>query len=203
VPIEFNDLNRAPPVILNVFDTDEDLLDSTDDFIGRATIFLNKVDVLSNDDTIPYPRWYPVKKDITEPYDEKTGAKVLCSFSITESDFVFKVPSENLELNNPFEYAPGVLYPMPNLMKRTFKCDIMVLGLRNLLSSGLLPIRKAYVKFGVKSLLPPEQSKAIDDIQTLPSDGGPNPNINTTLQFEVVIPSDPTFCPMMTCDVYD
>jgi hypothetical protein len=30
----------APPIILNIWDKDDELLDSTDDFIGRAVIFL-------------------------------------------------------------------------------------------------------------------------------------------------------------------
>ena len=64
----FNDLDRAPPVILNVFDTDEGLLDSTDDYIGRAVIFLNKVE-LSLNETIPYPVKYPVKRDINDSHD--------------------------------------------------------------------------------------------------------------------------------------
>lgn len=45
-----------------------------------------------------------------------------------------------------------------------FKCEIMALGLRELVSKGLLPVRKAFVKFNLKSLLPPEQAKAIENI---------------------------------------
>ena len=92
---------------------------------------------------------------------------------------------------------------MPDLKVNEFKCEIMVLGLRNLLSTGLLPIRKAFVKFNLKSLLPADQSKAIDNITTMPKEGGSNPNIRTTLTFEVKIPIDPLFCPRMTCDVFD
>lgn len=55
---------------------------------------------------------------------------------------------------------------MPNLQMREFKCEIMVLGLRDLVSNGLLPIKKAYIKFNLKSILPPEQAKAVDNIQT-------------------------------------
>ena len=43
IPFEFNTIERAPPLVLNIFDTDEDLLDSTDDYIGRAVIFLQEV----------------------------------------------------------------------------------------------------------------------------------------------------------------
>ena len=75
--------------------------------------------------------------------------------------------------------------------------------MRDLISTGLLPIKKAFVKFNVKSLLPPDAAKAVENIRTHPKDGGPNPNIRTTLQFEIKIPSDTTFCPRMTCEVYD
>lgn len=35
-------LEEAPPVILNIFDTDEGMFDS-DDFMGRATVFLHEI----------------------------------------------------------------------------------------------------------------------------------------------------------------
>jgi hypothetical protein len=53
--VQFNSLENATPIILNVFDTDEDLLDSTDDFIGRAVIFLNQIGDLAREERIPYP----------------------------------------------------------------------------------------------------------------------------------------------------
>jgi len=35
---DFNTINDAPPIILNIWDKDDELFDSTDDFIGRAII---------------------------------------------------------------------------------------------------------------------------------------------------------------------
>lgn len=61
VPFEFTSQDRARPIILNLFDTDEELFDSTDDFIGRAVIFLHQINEISNTDAIPYPCWHPVK----------------------------------------------------------------------------------------------------------------------------------------------
>ena len=75
--------------------------------------------------------------------------------------------------------------------------------MRNLLPTGLLPIKKAYVKFSVKSVLPPAAAKAVNDILTEPKEGGDDPNIRTTLKFQVKIPNDPEYCPRMTCTVYD
>lgn len=50
---------------------------------------------------------------------------------------------------------------MPDLCFDQMQIDINVLGLRDLLSTGLLPVRKAFVKFSVKSLLPPSKAKAV------------------------------------------
>jgi hypothetical protein len=62
------------------------------------------------------------------------------------------------------EISPGVPLDMPSLETKAFKCEVMVLGLRDLISSGLLPVKKAYVKFNLKSLLPPAQAKAVENI---------------------------------------
>ena len=34
------DLETAPPIVFNIWDHDADLLDSSDDFLGRAVIYL-------------------------------------------------------------------------------------------------------------------------------------------------------------------
>lgn len=41
---------------------------------------------------------------------------------------------------------------------KEYTLDINVLGLRNLESFGLMPIKKPFVKFRVKSLLPPAKA---------------------------------------------
>jgi hypothetical protein len=70
-------------------------------------------------------------------------------------DQEYAIPAEEIELENVMELSPGVPLAMPSLETREFKCEIMVLGLRDLVSSGLLPVKKAYVKFNLKSLLAP------------------------------------------------
>ena len=44
------------------------------------------------------------------------------------------------------------------------KCEINALGLRELISDGILPINKGYVKFKLKSMLKNEAAKAIQEI---------------------------------------
>jgi hypothetical protein len=92
---------------------------------------------------------------------------------------------------------------MPDLGIEEYQVIINVLGLRGLISTGLLPVKKAYVKFSVKSLLPPAQAKAVADIFTVPDEGGCDPNIRTTIKFSVNFSCFPHYCPSMTCTTLD
>ena len=92
---------------------------------------------------------------------------------------------------------------MPQLNIEEYNVEINVLGLRSLVSTGLLPIRKAYIKFSVKSVLPPAQAKAVSDIFTEPGEGGSDPNIRTTLKVLVRLPGEEAYCPRMTSTPYD
>lgn len=65
-----------------------------------------------------------------------------------------------------------------------YDCEINVLGLRALHSPGLLPVKKAYIDFGLKSLIPPgELAHNIENKETTPGPLGPNPTINTVIGF--------------------
>jgi hypothetical protein len=68
---------------------------------------------------------------------------------------------------------------------KEYQLEINVLGLRQLESFGLMPIKKPFVKFRIKSLLPPEKAQAVTNVSTDPNANGPNPNINTMLTFNV------------------
>jgi hypothetical protein len=65
---------------LNIFDTDESVLGDSEDFIGRAVIFMNDIEDISRDDKIPYPTWHAVKVNLKDPYIEDGGVAILCSF---------------------------------------------------------------------------------------------------------------------------
>jgi len=49
----------APPVVLNIWDKDEAILDS-DDYLGRCVVYLHEASI-SQDDTIPQPKWHDIK----------------------------------------------------------------------------------------------------------------------------------------------
>jgi|TARA_B110000285_G_scaffold138237_1_gene154777 hypothetical protein len=208
---EFNDVAEAPPVMLNFFDTDAGWFDSEDDYMGRAVVFLKDVAALagdkelSTDDRIPVPCWYPVKWGFDDAHDAETGARVLASFACVEYDYDFLLAADDVALADRLMVPgpPPQPLPMPDLNIEEYQIQINVLGLRDLLSTGLLPVRKAYCKFSVKSILPPSQAKAVADIFTTPNEGGSDPNIRTTLKVNANIPADPYYCPRMTCTAYD
>ena len=88
------------------------------------------------------------------------------------------------------------------IKQKQYNVDINVFGLRQLQSFGLLPIRKPFIKFNVKSLLPPEKAIAVTNIQT-EAQPGADPNYNTLLTFNTKLPEDADFCPVLKCEVFD
>ena len=78
-----------------------------------------------------------------------------------------------------------------------------VLGLRGLASPGILPVKKAFVNFNLKSMVPPSLGAALENIKTDPKSPGPDPTLNILLTFNAPLPSETLFCPRMSCQVYD
>ena len=116
------DLDTAPPIIFNIWDHDDDLTDFSDDFLGRAVIYLKdaSTNLEYGDDeamcnTVPKPQWH----DIRIGFDESTPAcgQVLCSFIVARDDFDFQTPAQYLKLS---DYVPTQEYDL----------DINVLGMR-------------------------------------------------------------------------
>lgn len=68
---------------------------------------------------------------------------------------------------------------------------------------GILPVKKAFLAFNLKSLVPPDEGSALENIKTQPGDSGANPTINTLIKFTLPLPTDPLFCPKLSCSVYD
>ena len=58
IPFQYDTIERAMPIVLDLFDYDDEILDSTDDFMGRCVLFLRDKDVqsvLSNDQKMLVP----------------------------------------------------------------------------------------------------------------------------------------------------
>jgi len=84
-------------------------------------------------------------------------------------------------------YQPGLAprspYIQPDLQK--YFINMKILGLRNLESLGLLPIKRPFVKFDINSLKRSEEKSLLPEKKTLrtePLETGPNPNILTVIK---------------------
>lgn len=180
------DYDWSPPVVLDIYDQDSGTF-STDDFIGRAVIFLDQAgEAVSRDEKVPRPQWFPVKLGFRD--DEPAMGQILVSFSVLTPKQQFKKSLSTIRL------AP---------MCDEYEITINVLGLRDLESPGILPVRKAFINFMLRSLLPPSKAHAIENISTQPSAIGRNPTISTVVKFNLFLPNDPLYCPSLTCGVYD
>ena len=73
-----------------------------------------------------------------------SSGEVLASFCIVESDHNFKAHRlDHVGLEK-------------RVMMEDFDVKMNVLGLRNLQSPGMFPIKKAFISFNAKSLVPPK-----------------------------------------------
>ncbi len=81
--------------------------------------------------------------------------------------------------------------------------EVNILGLRGLQSTGILPVKKPFIKFNLNSLVPPNEGGALQNILTQPSATGKDANINSVIKFTIRLPIDPLYCPKITCAVYD
>ena len=128
------------PVVLQVYDYDGGILSNSSDCLGRSVIYLRDASFNTNPMEIPFPKWHPIKFGVQK--NSPNCGEVLASFSVYEPDHP-RVPKDE-EVNLADE-----------IHKKEFKLFINVLGLRNLKSSGFLPVKKAFLKLQVKTLLPP------------------------------------------------
>lgn len=150
-------LELAPPFVFTVYDTDAGLLDASDDFLGRAVIHLSDINpdsskLLAEKETAnipPNPKWYGFRSSFDKNV-AKSG-EICVSFNITMYDFKFDEPVKDFKLVDHVE-------------TKEFKIDINCLGLRELQTTGLLPIKKAYVRFNTKSMLPPEKAQVVSNV---------------------------------------
>ena len=121
----------------------------------------------------PEPKWH----DFFYKQGGEPAGKVLVSFVIAkEFDYNWKIPKvEDIRMMGTDDNA---------IVKfEEFKVEINVLGLRGLASPGLLQVKKAYIKFMLKSLVPPIAQSNVETVETVPGPAGPDPTINTVVSF--------------------
>lgn len=178
-----------PPIIVDLFDMDVNTITKNSvEFLSRTVLQLEDVCPFSEGDSIPIPKWYPLRFKKGGPQ----CGEVLMSFSIVVGDYKFKNTPKSLNL--PVEAG---------IKMREFNVGMNILGLRHLSSAGVLPVRKAFIQFNIKSMVSPDIGNAIENIQTEPSAPGPDPTLNTLIEFDIELPTEELFCPRMACRVYD
>jgi hypothetical protein len=183
---EANSVEELPPIIIDVFDKDESIIGSdSEDFLARALIYVQNLNY-SDGDTIPKPQWFKL-------YFKKGGpasGEVLLSFAVVADDYNFKRSLEKLHMEN-------------EVQMKEFGVSMNILGLRGLQSPGILPVKKAFLQFNLKSLVPPALGTNLENIRTEPRMAGTDPTLNTLIEFKCPLPVDVLFCPRMACSVFD
>ena len=176
----YRDEQNAPPMILDVYDSDSII--QSDDILGRAVLYviqikcltpfkLKDIDYKLDDLEDSKPQWHP----LTMGDEENSGGEILVSVNLFSKNF--KLPDK---LSKEMR-----IYPETKL----YEIDLNVLGLRNLVSSGILPVQKPYVKFDLSSMLPKySQFGRISNLKTEPCKGGNNPTLKTLVKFNVELP---------------
>jgi len=113
---EANAIDELPPIVVDCFDHDEDLIGSSVDFLSRCTVDLQHEDNVGAENDIPEPKWFPC-------YYKKGGPKsgeVLLSFAANDGDFAYKVKD-----------TPDIGFKMVDTVKtEEFKVSMNILGLR-------------------------------------------------------------------------
>ena len=173
-------------MIMEIYDKDENPLDP-DDFIGRCVVSLKDANI-SMKDEVPRPKWHACR--FTNNPKEPPSGEVLVSFNIVEDDFKFAHPSQYMDLEAEVNFED-------------YNVELNVLGLRDLQSAGLLPIKKAFITFQMSTLVPATSAKKLQDIHTVPGPTGKDPTINTIIKTKLPLPGDPLFCPRLSCQVHD
>lgn len=65
-----------------------------------------------------------------------------------------------------------------------YHVSLRILGLRNLKTLGLFPVKRPYIKFDINSLRPAETKQNLSEkmkIETQPKESGENPNLSTLI----------------------
>jgi len=112
LPMEWKDIKDAPPVVLHVWDYDNDLMDSTDDYMGSAVIdlkqastYFHSVNFKKELNECPQPTWHKIRETLKP--DSKECGEILCSFVVVPDKFNFQLPIEKFYLT---DFVPTSLY---------------------------------------------------------------------------------------------
>jgi hypothetical protein len=175
--IEIPMLKESPPIIIEVWDNDP----IGADFIGSCFLEPAQAEAkkfLSRSEKEADPAWLPLYSAKMKAGEVLVGLRIL-------SDEGQKIPSTI------------------SMDCVKYRLKIQALGLRNLKSAGIIPVRRAFVQFDMKSLALLSGQKNREPIRTEPKESGSDPNICSIITEDILLPSNPTLWPNLSCLVYD
>lgn len=199
--IDYMKGEELPPFVFDIYDVDECLIGKPDtDYLGRCIVKIDETSHMYIDEDTDsvdmkplVPKWHSIRYKQGAP----ECGKILCSFVIPkEFDHDWKLPNDSVKMMGMNDDSAVVRFD-------EYRVDLNVLGLRGLASPGLLPVKKAYIDFLLKSMVPPIAASALSTISTVPGPTGANPTINSVISFNVPMPVDPLYAPSMACRVLD
>ena len=156
-----------------------------DELLGSSYIWLSDSPYKINDISPMKPKWH----QLYQPKSNSPQGEILLSFYIFDQKPEHKFMYRNIN-------------PVPETKPYTF--EINILGLRDIKPLSVLPIKKAYIKFDMNSLnVSGERENNLPSKTTQPKDKGSNPTINTSLKFDINLPTNEIFMPQLQCQVFD
>jgi len=87
---------------------------------------------------------------------------------------------------------------MPKLER--YRIQLRILGLRNLKSNGVMPVKRPFIKFDINSLKSIGESGKITskNLFTEPKGFGNNPTLSTVIKFDCLLPEDLNLIPSLS-----
>ena len=157
--------NFVPPLVLNVHDYDPKGDDpGVYEFLGSTSIFFKPSHFANSYNYIPEPNWHVLR------YSSDTMmGKLSLSCTILASQ------------GHKEQYHSYLMEEK----EEDYLIKIRILGLRNLQSAGLIPVKKPYIRINTSTLMKrstTDQDIPYSDLSTIPKQGGENPNIGEIMK---------------------
>jgi hypothetical protein len=186
--------DSIPSVSIHVFDKDENWAGSrTFDFLGYAIQKISVNDIINdNFGQMGTPHW-------TELCLGKNNfcGKLMVNFQV--------IPEESIQRFDNYFKTTVQFWRIP--IKRTrHHIKINILGLRELESTGMLPIKTAGIKIATSSLREAEnlgKGAVFTNLQAIAKSSGSNPTIGSILVVSCDIPSEIKIMPAISCSVFE
>ena len=183
-----------PSMIINVWDRDEDWLGSRNfEFLGYTLIPITD-DMVVNDnfDQIKNPKWYNLCLGKNNP-----AGKILLALQV--------IPKNRKRAFEEFKKSQDRFWRIP-VEKIRHHVKINILGLRDLESKGLFPVKTAGIKIATSSLKTVESMQkgtAFSDLTAISKTSGDNPSIGTVLALSSDIPANKNLMPVISGNVFE